>query len=128
MSKHSGLKCFWYFMGNWYFLWQTYIFTFCVCLKSTTLHNCLSSSFLDHFSGVTRNSNGEFGGKKYFIDLMTANTIQLFATMKGFFFWSILFRNIALQRGISQTLLAKCRHLFNCTVLKMTYSNGQKPV
>ena len=66
----------------------------CVCLKSKTLCNCLSSSsFLHHFSGITENSHGELGVEKNFTDHWTVNTIQLFVAKKGNFFWSILFLN-----------------------------------
>ena len=52
---------------------QFYVYV-CVCLKSITLRNCLSSSpFLHHFSRITRNLeqenvaiNGNFSGRLFF--------------------------------------------------------------
>ena len=50
---------------------------YCVCLKSRTLRNCISSSsFLHQFSGIAIIFNGEFGEKIYFTAHWTANTIQ----------------------------------------------------
>ena len=92
------------------------------------LCNCLSSSFLHHFSRITGKSNDELGAKKYFTDHWTGITIQLFVAIKGNFFWSILFLNKSEQRGIPQILLDKFTNLFICTSLKQTLSNGQKPV
>ena len=77
-----------------------------------------SSSFLHDFSGIMGNSNGEFGAKTYFKDHWTANTIQLFVSTKGIFFWSILFLNKSQRRGIPQRLPDKCSNLFICTVVK----------
>ena len=54
---------------------------YCVCLKSKTLRNCRSSSFLHYFF----QNNGEFGAKKYFTDHRTADTNQLF--VPGLFFF-----------------------------------------
>ena len=52
---------------------------FCVCLKSITLRNYLTSPFfLFHFSRITGTSEQ----KKHFTDLHTANTIQLFVAIK----------------------------------------------
>ena len=99
------------------FQWYSFLI-FCVCLKSKMLYNCLCSSFFHHFSGITENSNCEFGAQKYFTDHMTANTIQLFVVIKGNSFWSILFMNKSSQRGIPQRLPEKCSQLFICIVLK----------
>ena len=55
--------------------------TYCVYVKSVTLHNCLSSFFSPPLFG----DNGYFRAKKYFIDHRAANTIQLFFAIKGHF-------------------------------------------
>ena len=64
---------------------------YCLSLKSKTLHNCISSSFLHHFSGITGNLKSEFGAKIYFTDHWTANTIRLYVDVKGIFLWSFFF-------------------------------------
>ena len=105
-----------------HYTWNYFVNTqilYCVCLKSKTLRNCLSSSaFLHHFYRNNENSNGEFGAKKYFTGRSTADTIQLFVAIKGIFIWSILFLTNSQRRGIPQRPLDKCSYLFICTVLK----------
>ena len=86
--------------------------SFCVCVKRTTLCNCLcSSSASSRFSASRIRNIGEFGAKKYFSDQRTANTIQSFVPIRRNFFGSILFQNKSHRRGIPQRLLDKYRHL-----------------
>ena len=98
----------------------------CVCVKYKTFCNCLCSSS-SNSTGLIRNI-GKFGAKNYFIDYRTANTVQLFVSMKEIFFGSILYQNKAQQRRMPQRLLDKQSHLFICISLKQTSSSGQKPL
>ena len=69
---------------------------YCVCVKHTTLCNCLCSSSSppsSRFFASLIVDIEEFRAKKYFTDHQTANTTQLFAPIKKNFFGSILFQN-----------------------------------
>ena len=104
--------------------------TYCVCVKRITLCNCLcsSSSPSSRFSASLIRNIEKFGANNYFTDHRTANTIQLFVSIKMKFFGSILFQKKLQQKGIPQRLLDKYSHLFICISLKQTLGNGQKPV
>ena len=102
-------------------LWTT---TFCICVKRVTLCNWLCSS--SHGSASLIRYIGECGAKSYFTDHQTANTIQLFISIKREFFWSILFQNKSQQRGISKRLLDKYSHLFIWISSKQSLSNSKK--
>ena len=89
--------------------------SFCVCLESRTLRNCLSPSyFLHHFSGIT----GNLEQKKYFTEHRTANTNQLFVAIKQHFFDLSFLWTFSREREIPRDYLDKSSHLFICTSLK----------
>ena len=60
----------------------------CFCLKNLFCLYLKSQSFVIAFLllfSTTLGNNGEFGGKKYFTGHRTANTIQVFVAIKGYF-------------------------------------------
>ena len=89
----------------------------------------MCSSHSSWFSARLIRNIGEFGAKKYFIDHQTANTIQLFVSIKRKFIGPLLFQNKLQQREFPSSYLINIySHLFICISLKWTLSSGQKPV
>ena len=121
-------------------IWNKFLYTFwqelksfyersfyCVCLKSKTLCTCqFSPSSL--FSPWRFRNICEFAAKKIFRRPSNSQYNSAICYYKRKFFWSILFLNMSLQRGIPQRLLNKCSHLCIYKLLKQTFSSGQKPV
>ena len=94
--------------------------TLCNCLCFCCCCCCDSASLIWNIR--------ESGAKTFFTGHGTANTIELFVSIKTGFCWSILFQNKSQRRGISWRLLDKYSHLFICMSLKYTLNSEQKLV